>query len=102
MIKYQIQRYVYGNKNRIEPVEVVKETAHFLTLRRPSYNGSGMSDSRLQKDWTFHDTFDSARNCLLERAETGLAEAHKSIARLTAEIEVLRALEPPTPPTPIL
>jgi hypothetical protein len=95
MIKYQINRYYYiGNRRPIiEPVEVVKETACFVTVRRLGYNGQ-FSDTRLQKDWTFHETFESAKQKLIDRASNSLEQARKNVDKYEAEIEALQALTP--------
>ncbi len=78
MTKFYIQRNPYSAE--IESANVVKETTHMITYERVSHDGR-ISKNTSKKDsyYEWHDTWESARDALLEKAKGQLAAAIDSV-----------------------
>ena len=85
--------YKTGYGNKIEPVEVVKLTACFVTYIY-SWN-SRPTESRVSRDG-FFDTWDEAKAFLLERAEKKVNSARRTLELARADLGNVKGIKPPT------
>ena len=89
-----MKKYKTGSYDtRIEEYEVVKETAHRVTFKKESKHYlTGIDQIKIDTEnkssnyHQWHDSFENAKQFLVERALKGIAEREKQISKLREDI----------------
>lgn len=87
---------ICGLDTKIEPVEVVAETAHFVTVRSRAWGGKGKEfDRREKKDGRIFDTFDEAKAAMVEAASVEVKHAEAEWQRLKDRLKKCNDMKAP-------
>lgn len=92
MIKYKT-----SYNDDITPINVVKESPNFVTVRERNFNGEEV-DSRVVKTTSWHDihdTWDAAKIFLIARAEVKVADSRQRLAGAEDRLREARGLKEP-------
>ena len=82
----------------VEQIEVVAETAHFLTIRTKNdwfRGGDRTSDRREKKDGKVFDTFEEAKAALVAYLERCSKHAELELRRTLEKIQKVNAMQNP-------
>lgn len=95
MIKYKTVSY---GKNKIEPVEVARETESSVWIEHTicSTRGDRKEERRSAKSTSyesFHDTWEAAKQHLLDKAEAKLWGARRSLELAQAEFGNIKGMK---------
>ena len=93
MIKWKTNNYILS----IEAVEIVKETAHFITRESRWAHGS-MAAIREKKDspaFAYFDTWEDAHSFLMTSQKVRIENAEAALSRVKTEYEELAAMTRP-------
>ena len=89
---WRFHRY-QSNGKYIEPVEVVKRTECFVTLRESKWRG----EHRVAIAGEFFPTFSAAKDFAVERFTREMQSAQSSLDSAREKLRKIKALEEPTP-----
>jgi DNA polymerase II large subunit len=84
-------------KEKIERVELAKETAAFVTVLMKSYDGriTERREAKSSKHGGFFDTWEAAKQSLLEEAEATVASARRRLEVAQSELGNIKGMKPP-------
>ena len=89
MKKFKTIRH-YATK--IEPVEVIRETAEFVTVR---CSGGSFREAKISDYQRFHDTWKEAHAYLLNRAQSNIRRLKDDLLAAKDELATLEAMVEP-------
>jgi Zn/Cd-binding protein ZinT len=90
--KYEIKRY---GPDRIVPITCTKETEKTLWIEYESRGRKGVIQRRKCSD--FHDTWQSAYDCLIVTTQDRITCAKRDLQQAEAELAELKTLNAPQP-----
>lgn len=83
----------------IEPVEVEKETEHFVYIPTVSHSNKKPSPSRregkISEYSSYHDSWEDAHNFLMKRATDKVTSARVDLARANGELGNVKGMKKP-------
>lgn len=80
---------------KIEPVEVVKETAHFVTLAPSGFYSRERREAKSSEWYSYFPTWKEAHAHLMERTERKVIEARRALELANAEHGNVRGMKEP-------
>lgn len=89
--KYRTSKW----SSKPEPVLIVKETEHFISYRDLAF-GKG-TEQRNRKDgyYSFHDSWEEAKEHLVQRALVNLENANRALDRARSELWAVKRMKKP-------